>query len=227
MTLLLDHPRISINQFAEFSKASNSQKLRIVQQQKKVNKLLIPWYQGAKGSIKKYLRNVNDIGPIEAQIEILKNKKPDNKRQNTDKNVSIEALERLIKMNLYKILGHIEYKILKPEIKSIQINGVVIMISPEIIIEAEIDGNIVYGAVKIHISKTKPFDLAQCNYVAVLLYDYLSETIESDASVLPQFCLCIDVFGDRIVSAKEDHKKESKEINTLCNEIAELWMKIE
>lgn len=216
---------ISLNQFAEFSTATKAAKARIIKQQIKADKLLIPWYQGAKGSIKKYLKDVNDFAPIETELERQKTRSIETKRQRTDREVSIQALQRLIEMNLSRLFGNINYEVVKLEVKSIVVNGVQINISPEIVIKATIDGKVMYGGVKIHICKTKPFDLQQCNYVAILLHDFLLKITGEDEHVLPQFCICIDVFGDRIVSAKEKHIKESREIRNICNEILEMWPK--
>ncbi len=224
MVTTLPEIHISINQFAEFSAATNAAKARIIKQQQKVNKLLIPWYQSAKGSIKRYLTDVNDYTPIEQGVEKLKDKIVNSKRQGIDKAVSIEALQKMIEVNLPRILGNVPYQVIKPEVKFVIVNGVKIMVSPELVIKAKIGGRIVYGGVKIHLSKTKPFDSKQCNFVAILMYDYLSELAGENEHVAPQFCLCVDLFSNRVVSAKENHISESQEINKICNEIAQLWI---
>lgn len=224
MVTTLPEIHISINQFAEFSAATNAAKARIIKQQQKVNKLLIPWYQSAKGSIKRYLSDVNDYTPIEQGVEKLKDKIVNSKRQGIDKAVSIEALQKMIEVNLPRILGNVPYQVIKPEVKFVIVNGVKIMVSPELVIKVEIGGRIVYGGVKIHLSKTKPFDSKQCNFVAILMYDYLTELAGENEHVAPQFCLCVDLFSNRVVSAKEDHISESQEINKICNEIAQLWI---
>ncbi len=216
---------ISINQFAEFSTATKAGKARIVKQQIKVDKRLIIWYQGAKGSIKRYLKDVNDLAPLQEEITRQQNKTVDTKHQRNDREVSILALQRMIEMNLSRLLGKVKYEVVKSEIKSININGVKITISPEVIIKVVIDGKVMYGGVKIHIGKTKPFNLEQCSYVAILLHDFLLTIKNEGQEVLPQFCLCIDVFGNRIVSAKEIHHEESRKINVLCHEIIDLWDK--
>lgn len=224
MVTTLPKIHISINQFAEFSTATNAAKARIIKQQQKVNKLLIPWYQSAKGSIKRYLTDLNDYTPIEQGVERLKDKIVNSKRQGIDKAVSIEALQKMIEVNLPRILGNVPYQVIKPDVKFVIVNGVKIMVSPELVIKAEIGGKIVYGGVKIHLSKTKPFDSKQCNFVAILMYDYLSQLAGENEHVAPQFCLCVDLFSNSVVSAKENHISESQEINKICNEIAQLWI---
>ncbi|MBX9782775.1 MAG: hypothetical protein K2X48_05690 [Chitinophagaceae bacterium] len=54
---------ISTNQLAEYSQATEASKKRIIKQQKVPNKLLIPWYQKAKGAIKKFFSNTSDYAP--------------------------------------------------------------------------------------------------------------------------------------------------------------------
>ena len=57
---------ISVNQFAEFSKATPASKARIIKQQIEVNKFLIPWYQMAKAKM-------TFKGPLTTQPTILNN----------------------------------------------------------------------------------------------------------------------------------------------------------
>ena len=215
---------ISVNQFAEFSKASPARKARIVKQQIEVNKFLIPWYQLAKGRIKKYFNNVKDIEPILSGIEKLKIKHVKNKRQETDRKVSIEALERVIKLHIPDILRNINYIIIKSEEKAIFVDEVAINISPEIIIKAEINGQICYGGLKIHVCKGKPFDQVQSSYVAVLLKKFIEQNVAKDNGiVIPELCFCLDVFSDRLISSPIDSKLYNREIKEFCKEIKKIW----
>lgn len=214
---------ISINQFAEFSKASPSGKARIIKQQVEINKFLISWYQLAKGRIKRYFGNINDIEPILSGIQVLKAKHVEKKSQETDRKVSIEALERVITLQIPNILKNITYTIIKSEQRSIFIDDVAINISPEIIIQAEINGKICYGGLKIHISKGKPFDQTQSFYVAILLKRFIEkEVIKDEEIVIPELCFCLDVFADRLVSAPNDGLLYN-EIKGCCAELKRIW----
>jgi hypothetical protein len=215
---------LSINQFAEFSSATESGKKRILKQQKNPNKLLIPWYQRAKGAIRKFLANVNDYSVIDNAIKILKEKNPANNRQNIDRNVSIEALEELKKVKLPRLLKYINYELITVEEKTLLINNVDIIVAPEVIIKASYKGEIVYGAVKIHISKGKPFNYNQATYVSALIHEFLTRKIaKPHERVLPELCLCLDVFSKRLVPAPNNMKNEIITIGKICDEVKILW----
>jgi hypothetical protein len=215
---------ISVNQLAEFSDATTSAKGRILKQQKAPDKLLIPWYQRAKGAIKKFFSNVKDYSPIEKAIRVLEEKHPITDRQRIDKKVSIEALELIRKINLPKLLMYIDYEIIVPETKKTVVDGVDIIVAPEILIKAKYRNEIVYGAIKIHISKGKPFNSNQCSYVAALIYRYLTkEVAKTNEKVLPELCLCLDVFAERLVAASPNPNRELSDVKIFCKEIRDLW----
>lgn len=220
----MENYHISVNQFAEFSKASPKAKERIVKQQLEVNKFLIPWYQMAKAKIRRYFYNTDDLFPILSGIEILKNKHIGNKRQEIDRRVSIEALERMINLQIPKILKGVRYEVIKSEEKSVYVEGVEIKISPEIIIAAKINGQLCYGGLKIHVSKGKPFDHNQASYVATLLKEFIKRHIvNDDGVVVPELCFCLDVFSDRLLSAPAESKLLLDEIKKYCIELKDIW----
>jgi hypothetical protein len=42
----------------------------------------------------------------------------------------------------------------------------------------------------------------------------------------PKLCLCIDIFGERIVHASKEYIAELEEIRQFCEEIKEIWLKV-
>jgi hypothetical protein len=215
---------ISVNQLAEFTKASAAGKARIVKQQIDVNKLRAFWYQLAKGRIKKYFYNVKDIEPILSGIKVLKSKQVSKKNQILDKNVSIEALERIIKLQIPELLKNIKYSIVKSEEKAVYVDGVSIHISPEIIIKAELNGKTCYGGVKLHVSKSKPFDPTQSSYVSLLLKKFIERHVANEPEiVIPELCFCLDVFSDRLTPAPVDEQLYNEGIKAFCAELRTIW----
>lgn len=155
------------------------------------------------------------------------NRKPESKRQERDKRVSLEAMERFIEMKLPSIIKNIDYEVIKPKVKSTFISDVEIIVAPDLIIKGHLNGKTVIGAVKIHISKENTFDLQQSKIVAYTIAKYLDKEIAKDGIiVLPELCFCIDVFGDRIISAKECDTQVDKKILEICREIKRLWTTI-
>ena len=215
---------ISVNQLAEFSEATEASKKRILKQQKTPNRLLIPWYQKAKAAIKKFFTNTKDHTPIDDAIKELELRVPSNERQKNDRAVSMQALEVMKKIKLPKVLSSLEYELITTKSKDILINEVDVIVAPEIIIKAEYRGEIIFGGVKIHISKGKPFNHAQASCVATLVYQHLMKRVASSKEkVLPELCLCLDVFAERVVAAPPNPLKEIKVIKKMCDEVKVFW----
>jgi hypothetical protein len=215
---------ISVNQLAEFSEATESGKKKILKQQKAPNRLLIPWYQRAKGAIKRFFTNTKDYSPIEAAIQELEGRVPENDRQKNDRNVSIQALETMKKIKLPKLLSSLKYELITASEKDILINDVDVKVAPEIIIKAKYKEQTIYGAIKIHISKGKPFNHGQASYVATLVYQHITKKVAGkNDKVLPELCFCLDVFAERLVPAPENQIKEITAIKRICDEVKVFW----
>lgn len=220
----MSKPLISLNHLAEFSKATPNGKKRILNQQITPNKFLVPWYQSAKGSIKRYLRNIDDISPLVEGIDKLEKKSTNTQRQIIDRKVSIEALNKLKYMSLPKMLRTINYELIKVEDNNLALYGIEIKIAPDLIIKGSIGGTVVYGAIKLHLCKSKPFDLSQSKYISTLLYKYLmNKVVKKGEKVIPELCFCLDVFAERVVGSSVDISKEMADIKDLCSEINKIW----
>jgi hypothetical protein len=216
---------ISINQLADFSKSSDAKKRNIVKQQKNPNTFKIAYYQLAKARIKKAMSNKGDIEPILKGIDELKNRTLTKKRQINDRVVSLDAMQRFISLQIPDLLKDLEYKVIKnTNSKSININGVEVIVSPDIIIQAEIDGKQYLGGIKIHIAKENKFDREQQSYVASTIQKYLENVVaKNDEVIMPELCLSIDIFGEGIVSAPKNIDSKIKDLEIICDEIKKMW----
>jgi hypothetical protein len=216
---------ISVNQFADFSKATESKKRRIIKQQKEPNKFMVSWYQLPKARIKKSIENNCDLMPILNGIEELKERTPKNSRQVLDRAVSLEALNRYVSFKLPDLLKTVPYEIVKTvECKSIYIKGVEIIISPDVIFRLKANGKVYLGAVKVHISKNNVFDNMQSRYVSSLINKYLKDVVAKDEEeVLEELCLSIDVFGEKVISVPKNLYKSLSEIEVICEEVKSFW----
>jgi len=216
---------ISINQLADFSKATDAKKRRIIRQQKEPNKFMVAYYQLAKARMKKTIENHGDLEPILNGMADLLSRKPEKVRQISDKVVSLEAMKRFINLKLPDLLCNVPHEVIKkPKFKSIFLNGVEIIISPDVIIRLELDGKKYLGAVKIHISKNNVFDNLQSRYISTLLFKYLKEVIaKDDEEVLDSLCLSIDVFGDSIISVPNNFSDTVNDIEMICDEVKTVW----
>jgi hypothetical protein len=127
-------------------------------------------------------------------------------------------------MKLPSILNEIDYSIVKPKTKRTILSNVEVIVAPEVIVKGELNGKTILGAVKIHISKNKPFDLQQARLVATTIVTYLENEVAKDKSeVIPELCFCLDIFNGRMISANKNDEKVYQEMNEICELIKELW----
>lgn len=217
--------KISLNQFVAFKNGSDSKKRRIIRQQKNPDKFRIAWYQLVKARLRKALGNQCDLQFVEEGLEILKTRIPKNKRQETDRMVSIEAMKKFLGFKLPKILKEVPHEVIKvQDLKSIFINGVEVIVSPDVIYRFEINDQTYLGGVKIHISKNDCFDIKQCKYMSTLIFEYLNQVVrKSDEVVLADACIAIDVFGGQLVSGPTNYLDSIQDIKLVCEEIKSIW----
>jgi hypothetical protein len=218
--------QISVNQFAEFTKGSEAKKKSIIRQQKNPPTVMVARYALAKARIKKAIERRGDINPILEGIEQLKSKKPETDWQVNDRKVSLEAMERFVRMKLPEILKDMDdFEILKKfEFKSFIFSGVNILVSPDVIVRGSINGKKYIGALKLHVSKSGAFDPEQSKYVATCIYNYLKSMVrDEDVIVLPQLCFSLDVFADTIISAPSNINYINIKIDEYCKQIIKLW----
>jgi hypothetical protein len=220
----MPHFKITLNQLATYSNGTAAKKRSILKRQMQPDKLLIPWYQKAKGSIKDFMRAPNDPRPLDKAIAELQRRIPRNNRQRIDHEVSIQALQIVRDLQLPDYLIKANLRPIKATDSVLTIEGVDIRVSPDVIFRIEDQGKVIIGAVKIHISKSEPFDYEQAQIVAATLQKYLVMNVASDEEIVPhEYCLCIDVFSKRIVSAPHTSRTIMRKIKNLCRELAKEW----
>jgi hypothetical protein len=216
--------QISSNQMAEFGSSKEKGKIRIIKQQLNPDAFRIPWYQLTKARIKKSIENKGSRTPILEAINILQARKPSTQRQISDKDVSIKALNKFLELELPEILNKTDYTIHRSKKKHTELFGVEVIVAPDVIFKANVDGKIVYGGMKVHISKSKPFDLQQSRIVASTIASFLkNEIANKDDIVLHEFCFCLDIFSGRSVSAKKDDQIVIDQVHQICDEIKQVW----
>lgn len=216
---------LSINQLAEFSKATIKGKQNIVKQQISPNRFLIQWYQLARARIKKSISNGWDLQPIYSGLQKLKSRISfKNPRQENDQKVSIKALENFLQISKPRELQSMTYEQVVPESKILVLGNLQILVAPDVIFRTQIDGKNYLGAFKIHICMTKPFDLSQSRLVAAVLWKYLEREVAREGEVaLPNLSFCYDVFSNRIVYAQEDSNSLFYNIDLWGHEVNQIW----
>lgn len=224
--MIMKEYKISVNQLADFTRGSEAKRRSIIKQQKNPSKIIVARYGLAKARFRKFVATRGDIAPVLEGIEQLKNKKPTTDWQANDKKVSLEAMERFIKLKLPSLLQDLDsYEILKKfPFNSFMFSGVDIIVSPDVIVKGVVGDKTYIGAVKIHVSKSAPFETEESKYVATCIYNYLNSFIKTkDIIVLPELCLCIDVFADSIISAPRNIEYVNSKLGEYCLEIIKIW----
>src|SRR5690554_2018059 len=221
---MLNYYTISINPLAEFIKATDTRKKRIIEQQKKPSPIIVNWYQLAKSRMKKFIINNADYETIDDAILTLKNRKGLNQRQVIDRQVSLEALERFIKLKIPNVLQEKDIEFYKFKNKSIIYQNVEITVSPDVIFSIKRDGVKHYGAIKLRVSKSKPFDNDQQNLIASTLYEYLKYNItDTNCIIEPDLCLSLDVFGNGYKALNANSNDTLLNYKSYFEEIKNIW----
>ena len=112
-------------------------------------------------------------------------------------------------------------------VKSTYIDGVEVIVSPDVIYKVSLTSELYLGAVKLHISKGNIFDTGKSKLVSSILYKYMNELAENyHAKVLPELCFSIDVFGERVVLNSNIDTSSAFIIEKLCSEVKRVWYTI-
>ncbi len=99
-----------------------------------------------------------------------------------------------------------------------------IRIAPDLIIRGIKDGQPFIGGIKFHISKGQPFDRQQAMLAAAAIKLFLlKEEATEEEFVNPEFCLSVDVFGQRITPAPDNHIGYEKMIIEACGDLKIRW----
>lgn len=217
--------KISINPLVTFSKGTDSKKRKIIRDQKNPSVIRVGWYQTPRACIKKSISQNGNNNEIIKGLERLKDRVVEKPRQIQNKDVSIQAMKKYLNIELPEILKNHNLNIIKKrETKSTWINRVEIVVSPDVVFTLDYGEKRYIGGVKIHLSKGDIFDLNESKMVATILNKHISEIAKKyNAIPLPEICLSIDVFGQRIISSSKKPKRILKEVENICNEVKQIW----
>ena len=217
--------KISINPLIDFFKGTESKKKRVIRGQKEPSVIIVGWHQTSRACIKKSLSLNGDKTPIIEGSNRLKLKVVEKPRQVQNKFVSLEGMQKYLNIEIPEILKNHNLNIIKKRaVKSTFINSVEIIVSPDIVFTMEYQGKKYIGGVKIHLSKGNIFDNHELKIVATILHKHFSEIAEEyDAIPLPEICLSMDVFGERIVSSSKNPKKILLQVGKICDEVKQIW----
>ncbi len=216
--------KISLNQFAEYGAAKReATKNRIIRQQKVPNPFLIPWYQLAKSSIRKCLKEKGDLSPVYKALDVLQERVPKNKRQLIDRRVSIEALELFLSQKLPSVIGHKNVEIIDTPDKYLLVEGLNINVAPEVVFRlTKPNGKTTIGAIKLHVCKGKPFSIETATLASSIIVEYLKQHFKNEI-IDPSLCFSLDVFAERVTPAQVNQEINRVKVIELSKEIIANW----
>lgn len=218
---------ISINQICDFIAASEKRKVSIVKAQKYPSNFIITRYRFARKCMKKHFLNNFSPAVIMEGINVLQYKKGKTNHQESDRVNSILALEEFMNLIFPKYFYNKIYTFHKIENAHIYINGLKIIISPDIVFSYIEQGQRYIGGLKFRIVKSNSFDFEQASLSARLIRDYLEQTFDESLGIIDSnFCVCVDVFGNRVYSAPNTTSGHKLSLEITCSEIKDIWQKV-
>jgi len=224
----------TLNQFLTFSNGvSDSKKEEIVNGQlpKKDSDSgpFPPWFARAHWPILRSLKQKNSAPVYEKLGELRKHKfNPKKRNEKSDVLGSIQALEGFLKMPMPYPFNVVSSKALKLNDKFIVKHGIRIKITPDLVFQANLEGKSVFGAIKLLIRKGDILDARQGKMGAYLVHEYMeSQKEQFEGEVLPELCLYIDVFRQRVYMAHPISEAPKRHLRESCSEFTEIWRKLE
>lgn len=220
MVIVKSNPEISINPLVEYISASDRRKRSIVRQQKNPSDFIIARYRMARSAFANYFKKEYDESVLVSAIERLQNRVQTSDWTRNDTVNSIEALRHFLAIEFpFKSL---KCRFVKPDIKTYSINGVAIIVAPDLLLEWEVDGKRRTGAIKFYIKK-KNLTYQQGRLNASLLADFMNYIYPRGTIVSKQHCICVDVMNQRVFSAPANIDDDMNLVADACQEINMLW----
>jgi len=216
-------PRISANKLAEYLTANSIRRKQIVKDAKYPAAFMVTRYKEARDIIRDFAANKYTLADVDAFIEDFKAKPTSSEFQENDRISSINALEKLKKIDLSLLSG------LKLEPNDnyddvLKIAGVEVSVFPDIFITQVKGGKTTVGALKIHITKDNALNEESQIIVGVLLYVYSEKFLSAVGSIAStKLCFSLDVFKERLQCCPPGYKNRFNRIEAACEEIALWW----
>jgi len=215
---------ISLNPLAEFVFASDRKRDSIIRRQKKPLKIMVARYTTARARMKKFFKEGFSKEVIAKGIDVLQGRLPVTDFQKSDRKNSIEALRKFLKLQFPNDFQNLKCSFSTKRNKHMLVNGVRVRVAPDLILRGVKNGRPFIGGIKFHISKGQQFTREEALFAATALKLFLINQIATEEEIVnPKYCLSVDVFGERITPAIENHIKIKKQIELACEDIITRW----
>lgn len=215
--------QISLNPLAEYVFASETRKDTIIKQQKKPQIIMVVPYATARARMKKFFKDGFSHEAIISGIEYLQGKKPVKDFWINDRKNSIEALRTFLTLQFPRF-DNLKCSFTTKNNKFWLIDDVEVRIAPDLIIRGVKDGKRFIGGIKFHISKGQQFDREKALIAATALKLFLVQKEATEEELVDSdFCLSVEVFGERITPAPDNHIGFEEKIKEACQDLKKRW----
>lgn len=212
-------PEISISPLVEFIFASDRKKTSIIKAQKNPSSFIVGRYRSARSAFSKYFKNDFDKEVLIETIERLQNKTEGTSWAKNDRSNSILALVHFFKLNFP--FQDLKCTFVKPDHKTYELEGINVIVSPDLIIQWKTDGVTYVGAIKFYIKKQN-LTYQKGGLTATLIYDYLKKVSLPEWQIDMNYCFCLDVMNERLFSPTMIEENIIA-VKDACLEIKRLW----
>lgn len=216
-------PRISVNKLGEYAATNNAtRRRRIVLDQKKPKPYIPSIYSEAQDFIADYLLGNEDKETLFHKVDDFQNSVAGTDWYETRNKVCAEALLSFADFAGKINLNNCELTKGRNDSPKLQVENVDVSVRPELLVTSrKRSGEIISGAVKLHVIKNNTMSEAAGAYTATMLQQFVES--QSSHPCDRRLCFVVDVFEQRVFTAPRSHKRLRKDISASCEEIYRAW----
>ncbi|MBX3409845.1 MAG: hypothetical protein KF859_08155 [Phycisphaeraceae bacterium] len=217
-------PRMSANALATYMSASPTKRESVLREQKFPPTYRSRWYDIATKAITRCLIHPERDSEIIVQvIDRLHATTPADKHERQVAENNAAALESFL-----GVLPELEWDGLAAQgyphrAATLEIEGVVLSVRPEVKLSGKLRGSQVRGGVKLYVSKSTRLGEDGGAVIGALLHEFSSQQCDNGEACKQRHCQVIDVFGEDWHAAPNAIKRRLRDIEAACREIRERW----
>lgn len=217
-------PRMSANALAVYMGSAAAKREAILREQKFPPTYRSRWYDTAMRIITRCLVHPdrNEEILVEAIDRLYATDLPDKHDRQVAVNnaAALEAFLTVLPDLDWDGLSARKYPDL---VATLDVEGVVLSVRPEVLLEGTFRGEVVCGGVKLYLSKTTTLGEEGGAVIGALLHEYSTGQCDDGMSCKQRHCQIIDVFGQDCYTAPSAIKRRMKDVEAACREIRERW----
>lgn len=217
-------PRLSVNAITTYMNAAAAKREAVLREQKFPPTFRQRWYDTATKVITRCLIDPErDTEIVVETIDRLHAAHPVDKLERQINSNNAAALDGFL-----AVLPSLEWDGLTASRYAnksalLEIEGVVISVRPEVMLQGKFRGSSVRGGVKLYLSKTTALGEDGGELIGALLHEYTAGRCSDGVGCKQRHCQVIDVFGEECYTAPTAIKRRMRDVEAACREIRERW----